>query len=217
MKASITYRHRGHFSMSHLPNRRETEILIALHGYGQLAEFFLRKLEPLFCEERLVIVPEATNYSYQKGFSGRVGANWMTSHERETAIENNNRYLNEILESVLLKYPLKPSIKVLGFSQGAATATRWVSQLNEKVEKLVLWSGGFAHDLNIQRAGEKLKNTEVLVVLGNEDPLLTEESIQKQNEFIASLPFEVKRLEFIGGHDLDLPLMRSIFERPIGS
>ena len=135
----------------------------------------------------------------------------MTSHERETAIENNNYYLNEILESVLMKYRNKPSLKIFGFSQGAATATRWVSQLPIQTDKLVLWSGGFAHDLNVSKAGEKLRNTDVVVVLGNTDPLLTPESIQKQDEFIASLPFEVRRLQFNGGHDLDLPLMRSIF------
>ena len=211
MKASIAYRHRGHYSLSHLPNRNENEIIIALHGYGQLAEYFLKKFEPLFREDRLVIVPEATNYAYQQGFSGRVGAIWMTSHERETAIENNNRYLNEILESVLMKYSHKPSVKVIGFSQGAATASRWVSQLRVKVDKLVLWSGGFAHDLEVGRAGEKLKDTKVVVVLGDADPMLTPESIQKQNEFIASLPFEVERLEFKGGHDINLPLLKSIF------
>lgn len=211
MKASVTYRHRGHYRMSHLPTRKESEIIIALHGYGQLAEFFLKKLEPLFREDRLVIVPEATNYTYQKGFSGRVGANWMTSHERETAIENNNNYLNEILESILMKYSKKPSVKVVGFSQGAATATRWVSQLSDKVDKLVLWSGGFAHDLNVSQAGEKLKNTDVIVVFGNDDQMLTPESIEKQDEFIKTLPFEVRKLEFNGGHDIDLPLMRSIF------
>ncbi|MCH6234605.1 alpha/beta hydrolase [Cognataquiflexum rubidum] len=211
MKASVTYRHRGHYSMSHLPNRDEKEIIIALHGYGQLAEYFLKKFEPLFREDRLVVVPEATNYAYQQGFSGRVGAIWMTSHERETAIENNNHYLNEILESVLIKYKQKPVVKVIGFSQGAATASRWVSQLSFKVDTLVLWSGGFAHDLDVSRAAQNLKDTKVVVVLGDSDPMITSESIQKQNEFIASLPFEVERLEFKGGHDINLPLLKSIF------
>lgn len=211
MKSSITYRHRAHYSLSHLPNRTETEIIFALHGYGQLAEYFIRKFEPIFREDRLVIVPEATNYAYQKGFSGRVGASWMTIHERETAIENNNNYLNEILESVLMKYSHIPSIKVVGFSQGAVTASRWVSQLQVKVDKLVLWSGGFAHDLDVSRAGEKLKDTQVVVVIGGADPMITPESIQKQNEFIASLPFDVERLEFEGGHDINLPLLKSIF------
>lgn len=211
MKASITYRHRGHYRMSQLPNRSETEIIIALHGYGQLAEYFLKKFEPLFREDRLIVVPEATNYAYHQGFSGRVGAVWMTSHERETAIENNNHYLNEILESVLIKYKQKPSVKVIGFSQGAATASRWVSQLAIKVDTLVLWSGGFAHDLDVRRAAQNLKDTKVVVVIGDSDPMITSESIQKQNEFIASLPFEVEKLEFKGGHDINLPLLKSIF------
>jgi predicted esterase len=211
MKSSITYRHRGHYSMSHLPNRTEKEIIFALHGYGQLAEYFLKKFEPIFHENRLIVVPEATNYAYQKGFSGRVGAIWMTSHERETAIENNNHFLNEILESVLMKFNHKPSVKVIGFSQGAATASRWVCQSPVKVDKLVLWSGGFAHDLDLSLAGEKLKNTSVVVVMGNADPMITQESIQKQNEFIETLPFEVEKLEFQGLHDINLPLLKSIF------
>jgi predicted esterase len=197
--------------LSHFPNRTESEIIIALHGYGQLAEYFLKKFEPIFREDRLVIVPEATNYAYQKGFSGRVGASWMTSHERETAIENNNHYLNEILESVLMKFSQKPSVKVIGFSQGAATASRWISQLPLKVDKLILWSGGFAHDLDVSQAGKKLKDTQVIVVLGDADPMITQESIQKQDEFIASLPFEVERMEFEGGHDINLPLLKRIF------
>lgn len=211
MKASVTYRHRGHYRMSHLPNRDEKEILIAIHGYGQLAEYFLKKFEPLFREDRLVVVPEATNYAYQQGFAGRVGAIWMTSHERETAIENNNHYLNEILESVLIKYKEKPLVKVIGFSQGAAIASRWVSQLSFKVDTLVLWSGGFAHDLDVSRAAQNLKDIKVVIVLGDSDPMITSESIQKQNEFIASLPIEVERLEFKGGHDINLPLLKNIF------
>jgi predicted esterase len=102
-------------------------------------------------------------------------------------------------------------VKVIGFSQGAATASRWVSQLSFKVDTLVLWSGGFAHDLDVSRAAQNLKDTKVVVVLGDSDPMITSESIQKQNEFIASLPFEVERLEFKGGHDINLPLLKSIF------
>jgi predicted esterase len=212
MKYTFKYQHTAHYRTSHVVNRNEKEILIALHGYGQLSEYFLRKFQPIFGEDRLIVVPEATNYAYLEGFSGRVGANWMTRHERESAIENNHNYLNGLLENILLKYRNKPIIKVLGFSQGAATATRWVSQLPFPVESLILWSGGFAHDLNFQKIGEKLKNTEVMIVLGDSDNLLTPDSIQKQDEFLSLLPFEVKKLQFDGGHDLNAPLLQKIFE-----
>lgn len=210
MKYIFKYQHTAHFRTSHVVNRNEKEILIALHGYGQLSEFFLRKLQPIFSEERLIVVPEATNYAYLEGFSGRVGANWMTRHERESAIQNNHTYLNGLLESILLKYRNKPNVKVLGFSQGAATATRWVGQLPIKVDSLILWSGGFAHDLNLEKTGEKLKHTEVMIVLGDSDNLITPDSIQKQDEFISLLPFKVKKLQFEGGHDINVQLLQKI-------
>jgi predicted esterase len=211
MKALVEYSHKGFYFLSHSPSGHEKEIIVAFHGYGQLAEFFLKKFTSVFNEKRLVIVPEATNYSYQQGFSGRVGANWMTSHEREMAIQNNNNYLNKILESVLLKFSTVPVIKVLGFSQGAATATRWIVQRSEPIDTLVLWSGGFAHDLEFNSVGEKLKNTKVIVAFGDEDDLVTPDSLQKQNDLIASFPFDVKRISFKGGHEINIPLLKDIF------
>ncbi|WP_373492783.1 alpha/beta hydrolase [Aquiflexum sp.] len=211
MKYNFKYQHTAQYRTSHVINRNEKEIIIALHGYGQLSEFFLKKLEPIFSEDKLIVVPEATNYAYLEGFSGRVGANWMTLHERESAITNNNDYLNGLLENILLKYRIRPIVKVMGFSQGAATATRWVSQLPFSVNSLILWSGGFAHDLNFQKTGEKLKNTEVMIVLGDSDSLITTDSIQKQDEFLSMLPFEVKKLRFEGGHDLNTPFLQKIF------
>lgn len=213
MKSSIRYQHIAHYSTSHVINRDEKEIIIALHGYGQLAEFFIKKFEPLYREDRLIVVPEATNYAYAKGFSGKVGANWMTHHERESAIENNHNYLTSLLNTLLIKYTIKPTIKILGFSQGAATATRWVSQLNVPVKSLVLWAGGFAHDLDFEEIGEKLKDSEVLFVTGDSDDLITPESISKQDELISRLSCEVKKLQFEGGHELDLPLLKKIFDQ----
>lgn len=181
-----------------------------MHGYGQLAEFFLRKFKPFFFLERLFIAPEGTNYNYLEGFQGRVGANWMTKHERETAIENNHRLLDKLIDSIIEKYQEKPKINVLGFSQGAATATRWASQWNGKIDKFVLWSGGFALDLTIQEANSAFAETDLILVLGEKDDLITPESILKQEELILSLGKAVKRLTFDGGHELNTEVLEKI-------
>ncbi|WP_291784659.1 alpha/beta hydrolase [Cecembia sp.] len=207
MKNAIRYEHQAHFRISHLVNRNENEILFALHGYGQLSEYFLKKMKPLFQEERLIVVPEATNHAYLEGFSGRVGANWMTKHEREAAIQNNNKYLNAILDSILVKYNYRPTLKVLGFSQGAATATRWVSQLTMPVDTLILWGGGFAHDLNPEKFGSKLKQSKCFIALGEQDGMITEESLLKQEELINSLSIKAEKVRYPGGHDLDTELL----------
>ena len=93
MKFEISYEHTAQYHLSQSCTGKEKDIWILFHGYGQLAEFFLKKFDSLFSQERLFISPEATNYGYLKGFQGRVGANWMTKHERELAIENNHQYL----------------------------------------------------------------------------------------------------------------------------
>ena len=210
MKASIRYEHQAHYYTSHLVNRKEKEIWVVLHGYGQLANFFLKKFEPVFSEDILFLAPEATNYTYLQGFTGRVGANWMTKHEREAAIANNHRYLNALLHTLLLKWERAPIVHVLGFSQGAATATRWVAQLDIPVRTLVLWAGGFAHDLDVHAASTKLKNMQLYSVEGTQDEFITEESKQKQEELISTLGLSVTRKMFDGGHELNLDVFNEI-------
>jgi predicted esterase len=196
--------------LSQEPTFQEKEIWLVVHGYGQLAEFFIRKFKSYFSTERLFIAPEGTNYNYLEGFQGRVGANWMTKHERETAIENNHRLLDELIDSLLEKYTEKPKIKILGFSQGAATATRWASQWKGKIDTFVLWSGGFALDLNLDAANEAFEETELFLVLGEKDDLINPESIQKQEALILSLGKSVKRISFDGGHELNAEVLEKI-------
>lgn len=210
MKRSIRFEYESHYFLSQDPTFEEKEIWLVVHGYGQLAEFFLRKFNSFFSPEKLFIAPEGTNYNYLEGFQGRVGANWMTRHERETAIENNHRLLDKLIDSLLEKYVEMPKINVLGFSQGAATATRWASQWKGKVDTFVLWAGGFALDLNIQEANHAFAETDLILVLGEKDDLITRESIQKQEELILSLGKAVERITFDGGHELDALVLEKI-------
>lgn len=213
MKQSIRFEYESHYFLSQEPTFQEKEIWLVVHGYGQLAEFFVRKFKSFFTPDRLFIAPEGTNYNYLEGFQGRVGANWMTKHERETAIANNHRLFDQLIGSFLEKYTEKPKINVLGFSQGAATATRWASVWDGKIDTLVLWAGGFALDLNLGAANDSFAQTELIMVLGEKDELITPESIQKQEELISSLGKEVQRFNFDGGHELEAEVLDKIINR----
>lgn len=213
MKHSIRFEYEAHYFLSHEATFEEKEIWLVMHGYGQLAEFFVRKFKSFFTPEKLFIAPEGTNYNYLEGFQGRVGANWMTKHERETAIANNHRLLDKLLGSFLEKFPEKPKIHVLGFSQGAATATRWASHWEGKIESLVLWAGGFALDLNLEEARGKFAETELILALGDRDEMITSDHIQKQEELISGLGKEVRRHTYSGGHDLDPELLEKIINQ----
>ncbi len=211
-KKEIEFQYSAQYWLSQQPTGVETEIWIVLHGYGQLSEFFLKKFQPLFDKNRLIIAPEATNYGYLKAFTGRVGANWMTKHERELAIKNNHVYLDKLLETLLENYDHQPVINVLGFSQGAATATRWVCQLKYHIFKLVLWSGGFAYDLTFDKVSVKLKDSMIFIAVGENDEFVSKEAIEKQEEFIRMMNLPVSRIFYPGGHELDFSLLVKIFE-----
>jgi predicted esterase len=213
VKHSIRFEYEAHYFLSHEPTFKEKEIWLVMHGYGQLAEFFVRKFKSLFSPEILFIAPEGTNYNYLEGFQGRVGANWMTKHERETAIANNHRLLDKLIGAFLEHFPEKPKIKVLGFSQGAATATRWASHWEGKVETLVLWAGGFALDLNLDEAKGKFSATELILALGDNDEMITLENIQKQEELSSRLGKDVRRFTYPGGHELDPELLEKIINQ----
>lgn len=69
---------------------------------------------------------------------------------------------------------------------------------------------GFALDLNIESANEAFAETEMFLVLGEKDDLITSESIQKQEELIQNLGKQVERLTFDGGHELDTEVLDKI-------
>ncbi len=215
MKKLVEFRYQAHYSVSHEPNFHEKQVWIVFHGYGQLAEFFLRKFLSYDSPDRLIIAPEGTNYSYLNGFQGRVGANWMTRHERDVAIENNHRFLDQLMESILSEFEEVPVIHVLGFSQGAATATRWVSRWSGKVKSLILWAGGFAQDLVLEEVKDVFSETKLIMVLGENDELITSESILKQEELIHNLGKTFRKITFSGGHELNAEILEKIFNSEI--
>lgn len=212
MKKTVEFSFEASYYVSHEPNFQEEDIWLVFHGYGQLAAFFIQKFRLFDAYKRLIIAPEGTNYTYIKGFDGRVGANWMTTHERDLAFANNHRYLDELVRQVMHKFQgKKPRIHILGFSQGAATATRWASRGSVKIASLVLWAGGFAADLNMDFAQETFLETAITVVVGSKDQLMTEESLSKQDVFLSKLGKKHKKIVFFGGHELNFDVLENIF------
>ena len=117
-KSLKTYRY---FSIS--GKEKPRDLLITLHGYGQLAAYFIKKFNT--CPDNYdILAPEGPHRFYKNGYSGRVGASWMTKEAREDDIEDNLHWLNLWLSEHLRSNHYEKII-LLGFSQGGATAARW--------------------------------------------------------------------------------------------
>lgn len=118
---------------------------IVLHGYGYLAEFFIKKFEPVANNETCIIAPEALSRFYLNGFSGRIGANWMTKLQRKEEIIDYTNYLQLLYETVILDIKHENiKVNIVGFSQGGATAIRWFAAKKINCSNFIMWANFFS-------------------------------------------------------------------------
>lgn len=188
------------------------EVWFVLHGYGQLAKYFIRKFQDIASEELVIIAPGGLSRFYLEGFSGRVGATWMTKEDRLIDIDNYINYLEAVYEQVTSSIASKHTIQFtfLGFSQGAATVTRWLQYHSNDFKRLIIWAGSFPYDMNIAKLSHKLNQKSVFMVRGTEDPFIKEEVKEQQQKFINQLGISVRHFTFKGKHELDSNTLQEI-------
>jgi predicted esterase len=181
----------------------------ALHGYGQLAESFARACLPLTGEGRALVVPEALSRFYVKAGAGPVGASWMTRDARESEIRDYVGYLDAVHARIPGSGLGRPT-HVLGFSQGAATACRWVVLGAVRPGRLVLWGGGVPPDLDADAARDRLRGVDLVLVNGRSDASLAEGSVERDVELLAGYGCTARAIWFEGGHRLDETVLRDL-------
>jgi predicted esterase len=170
---------------------------LACHGYAQLAEYFLKWFEGVDLSETVIIAPEGLHRFYWKGFNGRVVASWMTKEDRENDITD---YCN-FLDNVIAHLPLNPTTKLIafGFSQGAATISRWTEVTSHPIHRLVLWAGVFPDDVDVTKINFKTK-TPIEVVFGDEDEFYNEDQLTELQDYLSDKKLNFRFSAFQGKH-----------------
>lgn len=183
---------------------------MVVHGYGQLAERFIRRfggLPGVGTGARAVVAPEALSRHYVErevgphGPGSRVGASWMTREEREHEIRDYVEYL-DLLVAQVADGPGGRRLVVLGFSQGAETASRWVTYGRGRPAELVLWGGGLAEDLDPARAAASLRDVRLTFVVGDADRWAQGRTSRSLTR-LAGWGLSADRVEYRGGHVVD--------------
>lgn len=150
-----------------------THVWFCLHGFGQLARFFSKKFDGLVNDHTFIVVPEGLSRLYLDGKYDRIGASWMTREDRQPEIDDFVAYLNTLFDTTLQGCdPAELHITVLGFSQGAATACRWLNNNHIRADRLILWAGFFANGLADLIDPVKLIPVETHYVYGTQDEIL---------------------------------------------
>lgn len=195
----ITYTTKARY-FTHGDLNKASHLLFVLHGYGQLAQFFIRKFDHIDPNKYYIVAPEGPHRFYQKGSAGRVGASWMTKENREQDIENYISYLTAIYNHITAKKEFN-SKRLLGFSQGGATASRWHGSGKVEFDEFILWAAVFPPDmpLNYQKSFSKSKNH---FVFGNNDEFYSLDKAKEHLAEIKSLGLIFDFHNFEGNHDI---------------
>jgi len=190
---------------------RAHRIWFVLHGYGQLAKYFIKSFEHLDPEQNYVIAPEGFHRFYLEGFSGRVGASWMTKEARLDDIRDYVNYLDSVYEALNISREIE--VILLGFSQGVATATRWIA-MSEKArfDRLVFWAGSFPPDINPEKAMTSLGKIPVHCVIGDKDPFINQEQIESTENHLKKLNINPKWHRYSGDHRIPAVALKEVIK-----
>ncbi|HNR73225.1 MAG: putative esterase/lipase [Bacteroidetes bacterium OLB12] len=218
MQKELHFEFKARYFTSGAITTQTRNIWFVLHGYGQLAQYFIRKFEILKPPETVVIAPEGLSRFYLQDVNTRVqsgnakvGATWMTRENRLTDIEN---YLNFLCKLYRTEIPndYTGHITILGFSQGAATASRWATDSRIRFNRLILWAGVFPPDMNLEQAGSLLQRKEVLQVYGTNDPFMNELRLAEMQQINARLGVTPRVITFTGKHEINTEVLKQISE-----
>lgn len=186
--------------------------LYVLHGYGQLAEYFIRKFQPVADAGWRIIAPEGGHRFYLEGTSGKVGASWMTKEDRLHDITDHVAFLDTLFRLESPSTRDQGAKVVLGFSQGVATALRWLALGRQGPSA---WEGVIAHsgvippdlpEMLLPASGLP----DVHLIGGLQDPYTADmdagfSTSEQEWVRIGGRSDQIHRTVFHGGHTIDIP------------
>jgi predicted esterase len=190
-----------------------TEVWFVLHGHMYLARQFIRYFRVLEDSKRLIVAPEGLSRSYVNHEERRVGASWMTKEDRLNEIADYVSYLDELhrhLFATLNRTSAK--VHVLGFSQGAATACRWVAMGETQIDRLTIWAGLMPPDLDLETGGDRLRDAKLSIVLGDKDEWVDGIEAAEQEKRLKDFGILHEFIRFDGGHVLEDELLLYLAE-----
>ena len=202
-----------YFTYGQLSEKTE-QIWFVLHGYGMLASSFIKRFNVLDEEKNLVIAPEGLSRFYWNGFGGKPVASWMTSEDRLSEIDDYIAYLDQLFPLYATNLPNpNATINVLGFSQGTATAARWLAQQNSIVHNVVFWGGPLPEDVEWDKAVSIFNTANTYLVNGTKDEFITEEHRLNHEKKLKGLGLKYSSFLFDGKHEVEGKMLLEIAKR----
>jgi predicted esterase len=135
----------------------------------------------------------------------------MTREDRAHEIEDYVRYLDQLCATVFSSVRRESvSVHVLGFSQGTATATRWVTQGQTRPDRLIAWGAPLPPDIDHESDTQTLRTLKLVLVAGDRDEYITPKVMAAEETRLTRLAIPFRTIRFDGRHTLDPEVLRQL-------
>jgi predicted esterase len=165
-------------------------LLVGFHGYGETAEAHMAELAQIPRIDRWTAIAVQALHPFYVSRTGMIVASWMTSLDRELAIDDNRAYVR----SVVAQFPMVRQLVFLGFSQGAAMAYR--AAAGSSATGVIALGGDVPPD--VVESHPKLPP--VLIGRGIREEWYTDEKLQKDLRFFCEVT-TVSTCIYDGAHE----------------
>jgi predicted esterase len=124
----------------------------------------------------------------------------MTKDNRETEIDDYIKYLDQLYKVIIEENETTNlKINIVGFSQGGATASRWIANQKSKCDNFILWASSFAEEIDLETLS---KNKKVFMLFGDDDKFIKKEQVNAYEKLLAASKIEYQLIRFEGKHDI---------------
>ena len=175
---------------------RGVPLLVGFHGYAQNAEHLLADLRRIPGAAGWTLVAVQALHRFYSAKTREVVGSWMTSLDREAAIQDNLAYVARVVAELRADHGNGPLV-FAGFSQGAAMA--WRAALHcGPCHGLVILGGDLPRD--VAEAAE-LQLPPTLIGRGERDNLYTAAQLDKDRTVLEARGLQAEVVSFDGGHE----------------
>jgi len=177
-------------------SRPEVPLLVGFHGYGQNAEHLLEDLRRIPGAAAWTLVAVQALHRFYNTKTQEVVGSWMTSLDREQAIQDNLAYVARVVAELRADRG-NGKLVFAGFSQGAAMAWRAAAHVSP-CHGLIVLGGDLPRDV-AEAPVPTLPST--LIGRGERDTFYTAPQLAKDLTTLEALGLQVEVVSFEGGHE----------------
>ena len=171
-------------------------LLVGFHGYGQNAEHLLQDLRRIPGAAGWTLVAVQALHRFYSSKTREVVGSWMTSLDRERAIEDNLAYVARVIAELRADRGNGPLV-FAGFSQGAAMAWRAAACCGP-CQGLIVLGGDLPRDV---AEAPTLDLPPTLIGRGERDTFYTAELLTKDLAVLEARGLRPEAIRFDGGHE----------------